>query len=433
MDRRWTSLFLLFSCFVRAQDLPRRNSFGVTVKPDSYGVSVTAVATDSPAAHSGLQVGDVITTMGTQTISTLGSFLQIVRSAPVSTPLSVSILRAGKTEQLSVQLVPVARESDPKVETLYSTIEVGGSLRRTLITIPKRATGRLPAVLLIGGIGCYSVDIPADLNDPYRVLSHDLSRAGLIVMRIEKSGIGDSQGSPCFETDFDSESQMYAAGLAALLTTPQVDPGKVFLFGHSIGTLIAPRLAAKNAVAGVVVAEAVGVNWFEYELANLRRQSILGGDSPVQTDALLRSKEVCMHRLLIERQPENSIESSMPECKKRNSYPVDALYMQQVAALNIAEPWSKISVPVLAIYGTADFITSEAEHNRIATIVNGVRPNSAEVKLIQGMDHHLEIMGTSERAYEQRVIQHKGGPYAEDLSIQITKWLCAQASCQPSS
>jgi hypothetical protein len=62
-----------------------------------------------------------------------------------------------------------------------------------------------------------------------------------------------------------------------------------------------------------------------------------------------------------------------------------------------------------------------------------VRPNSAEVKLIQGMDHHLEIMGTSERAYEQRVIQHKGGPYAEDLSIQITKWLCAQASCQPSS
>ena len=433
MNRCWTWLFLLFTCAVGAQELPRRNSFGAAVVPDAHGVSVTAVVAGSPAANAGLQVGDVITIMGTRSISTPADFVLSARSAPASMPLSVSVLRGGKPEQLLVALVPVSRESDPRVDTLYSAIEVAGSLRRTLITIPKGATGRLPAVLLIGGIGCYSVDNPADLNDPYRALSHDLSRAGLIVMRIEKSGIGDSQGSPCFETDFDADSQMYAAGLAALLTTPHVDPAKVFLFGHSIGAVIAPRLAAKIAVAGVVVAEAVGINWFEYELANLRRQSVLGGDSPAQTDDLLRSKEVCMHRLLIERQPEASIESTMPECKKRNSYPVDAPYMQQVAVLNIAEPWSKLSVPLLAIYGTADFVTSEAEHDRIVNIVNGEHPNSAEVTLIQGMDHHLEIMGTPERAYEQRVTQHNDGPYAEDLSVQVTKWICAHASCQPAA
>ena len=250
-------------------------------------------------------------------------------------------------------------------------------------------------------------------------------------MRIEKSGIGDSQGKPCFDTDFDSESQMYAAGLDALAAMPQVDRGRIFLFGHSIGTLIAPRLAAKRPVAGVIVAEAVGINWFEYELANLRRQSVLGGDSPSQTEDLLRSKEVCMHRLLVERQPGEVIEASLPECKKRNSYPVNALYMQQVAALNVAEPWTKLEVPALLVYGTADFVTSKAEHERILSMVNSAHPDAAKLIIVPGMDHHLETMGTQSQAYEYRVVQHKEGPYSVELSINVARWVCSQAQCQP--
>jgi hypothetical protein len=177
----------------------------------------------------------------------------------------------------------------------------------------------------------------------------------------------------------------------------------------------------------------VGINWFEYELANLRRQSALSGDSQTRADDLLRSKEVCMHRLLIEHQPEATIESSMPECKKRDAYPVDAPYMQQVAALNVAEPWTKLSVPVLTLYGTADFVTAEAEHQRIVDIVNSTHPGTATLTLITGMDHHLEIMGTPQRAFEERVNQHKDGPYAEDFSVEVAKWLCAHASCRPAS
>ena len=433
MHRSWIGLILLFTCAVSAQELPRRNSFGATVNPDPQGVQVSIVVPGSPAAQGGLRVGDVITAVGMHAISTSADFVQTVRSASASTPLTVSVLRMGKRDQLEVSLVPVAKESDPRVDTVYSSISIAGSLRRTLVSTPKGATGRLPAVLLIGGIGCYSVDNPADPNDVYRRLAHDLSKAGLIVMRIEKSGIGDSQGTPCFETDFNSETQMYAAGLAALEKEPHVDPDKIFLFGHSIGTLIAPRLAVKNSVAGIVIAEAAGINWFEYELANLRRQSVLGGDTPTETDDLLRSKEVCMHRLLIEHQPEESIESSMPECKKRNSYPVAAPYMQQVAALNVAEPWSQVRVPVLAVYGTADFVTAEAEHQRIVDIVNTGHPNAATLILIQGMDHHLEIMGTPQHAYELRVEQHKDGPYAGDLSDQVAKWLCAHAECKPAA
>jgi len=78
---------------------------------------------------------------------------------------------------------------------------------------------------------------------------------------------------------------------------------------------MAPRIANKEKVAGVTIAEAVGRNWIEYELWNLRRQLDLGGEAARQVDASLASKELCMHRLLVEKQSEAEIEIFHPECK----------------------------------------------------------------------------------------------------------------------
>lgn len=415
-------------CRAEPDVLPRRGVFGAAVADDPHGVRITAIVPGSPAATSGLKIGDVLTQMGAHPVATPADFLKAVHQSPVSTPLQIAVLRDGRTTYSQVVLIPAPTEvADSEVTTEYSSIVVDGSLRRTLITVPTHLSGPRPALLLIGGIGCFSIDNPADPHDPYRYLAHDLTRrVGLIVMRVEKAGIGDSQGGPCFTTDFNHESQMYAAAFDALVRDPRVDSKRVFLFGHSIGTLIAPRLALKRPVAGIIVAEAVGINWFEYELANLRRQSVLSGDGPAETDDLLRSKEVCMHRLLIQHETESVIEAEMPDCKKRNTYPVAAPYMQQVAALNIAEPWTRITVPVLAIYGTADFVTSEVEHQRIVGIVNAQRPGNGQLQLVDGMDHHLAIMGTPQHAYDVRVKQHGDGEYAAGLSTIVIRWISDQ-------
>ena len=423
-------LLLLLSMRTSPADpLPRRNTFGAALADDPMGARVTAVIPDSPAAAAGLKSGDIITVFASHKIRSSAELVAEVRAASVEQPVVVEVLRDKQPITLQAQLVLAPKENDPDVETVYSSIDVDGSLRRTLITLPKSAHGRLPGMLLIGGIGCYTIDNPNDPHDAYRFLAHDLARAGIVVMRVEKSGIGDSQGGSCFDTDFVHESRSYEVALDALLADPHVDPAHVFLFGHSIGTIIAPRLAQTKPVAGIIAADGVGINWFEYELANLRRQSELDGDAPAQTDALVESKELCMHRMLIDHQAESEIEKTSPACKQRNSYPVAAPYMQQVAALNIGESWMRIHAPVLALYGTADFITTESDHRRIAAIVNALHPGSAQVRLIEGMDHHLERMGTARQAYDARVHQHKAGPYAEDLSRVVSEWICSNAQC----
>src|ERR1700739_3895952 len=248
-------------------------------------------------------------------------------------------------------------------------------------------------------------------------------------MRVEKSGIGDSQGKPCFNTDFNAEAASYKIALDTLRGDPGVDPQRIFLFGHSIGSVIIPRMAQESPVAGIVFAEGVGRNWFEYELWNLRRQAELAGDSPTDVDATLRSKEVCMHRLLVEHQSESDIEHDLPECKTRNKYPVADAYLQEVAALNIAEPWTHIAVPVLAIYGTGDFVTTEPDHRRIADIVNANHPGAATLHTIAGMDHHLAAAGSPQAAYDLRVKNHKQAPYEERLSAEVSGWICRQTHC----
>src|SRR5581483_9455840 len=152
-------------------------------------------------------------------------------------------------------------ETDPGVTTMYGSLSVDGSQRRTLLTLPENSSGKLPAMLIAGGIGCFSVDVASNPQDPYLRIAHDVAKSGFITMRIEKSGVGDSQGPPCTSVDFNSEERGYAAAIEALQKDPRVDPSRIILFGHSISTLEVTQLAERYHVAGIIVAEAVGRDW----------------------------------------------------------------------------------------------------------------------------------------------------------------------------
>ncbi|HET7107017.1 MAG TPA: alpha/beta fold hydrolase [Candidatus Acidoferrum sp.] len=406
-----------------ADELPRRPMFGASISADPAGPRVDHVLPGSPAEKYGLKTGDIVTSFAARATKTPAEVVAAVRASPLDQPLAVQILRAGAAKTLTVRLAPAPTESDPDVETIYGSIRVGETLRRTLTTVPRGSNRRFPAVLIVGGIGCYTVDNPNDPADVYRLLAHDLGRAGIAVMRLEKSGIGDSQGGPCFNTDFNAESLSYKIALQALRSDSHVDPEHVFLFGHSIGTVIGPQLAMETPVAGIIAADGVARNWFEYELLNLRRQAELGGESPSAVDAELRLKEVCMHRLLIERKSEVEIEHDMPDCSAHDRYPVAAAYLQQVAAVNMAELWSRVSVPVLALYGTGDFVTSEEDHRRIVAIVNANHPGTAVLHTIDGMDHYLTTTGPAQAAFNLRVLDHKEAPYDKRFSTEISTWI----------
>jgi hypothetical protein len=406
--------------------LPRHAVFGAAVAEKPAGLTVVRVLPASPAQNAGVRAGDVIVSVDGVATPTIPAYLSEVHNLHAAELVSVTLSRDGKPMTLRVRLGEPPEENDPLVTTRYDSITVDGSLRRVLITIPKQAHTPLPGVLLIGGIGCFSIDVASDPQDPYLRLAHDLSRAGFVTMRVEKSGVGDSRGPPCQSVDFAGEKRSYAVALNALRADPAVNPKRVYVFGHSIGTIVAPRLAQRERVAGIVVAEAVGRDWFGYELRNTRRQLELGGTAAAATDAAMMDKYRCMYRLLVAKESEATIEVEQPSCKEHNGvYPVDAAYIQQVAALNVIEPWTRLGVPVLAIYGTSDFVTERDDHVRIVAIVNAAHPGAATLHEIAGMDHLL-YRASSPKAALDAFASGAAREYDTDLSAVIIAWLKQQ-------
>jgi uncharacterized protein len=413
----------------RADTLPRRGSIGAVMAPGPNAtVIVSAVIPGSAAAAAGMLAGDTIAAVDGKPVASVPAVLAAIKR-PAGQSVTLTIVRGGASQQLTFALREAARESDPAVETIYGSITVDGTLRRTLVTVPRGATDRRPAVLFVGGIGCYSIDNALDRNDAYHALALDLSRHGFVTMRVEKSGIGDSQGPPCATVDFNAESRSYAAALAALLADEHVLSKHVYVFGHSIGGTIGPRLAASgNGVAGLIVAETVGINWFSYEMINERRQATLDNLTPADIDADAATKEFCMHEVLIAKKTTAEAAAENPDCKGYG-YPASDAYMQQVAALNIADAWMKLNLPVLVIYGRADFITDESDHRRIADIANAAHPGSATLAFIDDMDHYL-VVSASQQASFARVRKAGGaGLYNEKFSATVAGWLCERERC----
>jgi hypothetical protein len=350
-----------------ALSLPRHAVFGAAVTDKPPGVTVTRVMPDGAAAAAGVATGDIIVSLAGVAVPNVAACLAEVHALHGGQTVRALIVRQGMPLDLTVALKSAPDESDPQVTTSYGAVKIDGALRRTFATTPIGAASPRPAVLFVGGIGCYSLDVATDPQDPYLRLAHDLSRAGFVTMRLEKSGVGDSQGPPCATVDFASEEYGYAVALTALRADPHVDSQRIYLFGHGVGTIIAARLARTEEVAGIVAAETVGRDWLEYEL-------------------------------------------------RSGTYPVDAPYLRQLAALDLVAPWAVVNAPVLVIYGKSDFVTRETDHARIVAIVNQTHGDSATLREIDGMDHLLY------RA-------ESPGQYDSQLSSTVVSWLCARERC----
>jgi hypothetical protein len=95
----------------------------------------------------------------------IGTAFASVKAAPSDGPVLFQITRGDATLSLPVVLDAAPNETDAMVDTLYQTVVVDSSLRRTLLTVPRGVQDQRPAVLILGGIGCYSIDNATDPQD----------------------------------------------------------------------------------------------------------------------------------------------------------------------------------------------------------------------------------------------------------------------------
>jgi dienelactone hydrolase len=279
-------------------------------------------------------------------------------------------------------------ETSSEFEIIYSSVLSGTNNLRTIITKPKNGS-KFPAVLIVGGVGCYSIDNPTQIEiQSMKLWADSLAKNGFVTMRIEKTGMGDSKGIPCKECDFNTEKQGCLDGLKKLKSLNYVDKENVFIAGFSIGGVIAPLIAQQEAVKGIIVYGTVGRNWLEYEIDNSVRQQELDGTLADAIDRFMRAEYIRLYALFVEKkQPEQVLKEYPQTAGHLLNYPMRIEYFQQVADVNIRELWMKTTAKVLAIHGSSDFVSSADEHELIKEIVNKYHPGNGNYLEAANCDH----------------------------------------------
>jgi len=253
-----TGLLSLFQT-VQAQSendpLPRRGYFGVGLEKADNGARVFSVAPDSTAAAAKIVVGDVIEAVDGRPSVTTEAVIALIGRHKAGESLKIDIRRDGNLRTIEAILKPYPLEQMANATLQYRSVVALPNVRlRTILSIPSSPpNSRFPAVLLVQGGGCGSIDTPFSPTVAQPGLMHLIGSQGFVTMRVDKSGVGDSQGAPCDSIGFKEELAGYQAALAALRSHPSVNPDQIYLLGISLGGVFAPLLAAETKVAGISV------------------------------------------------------------------------------------------------------------------------------------------------------------------------------------
>jgi pimeloyl-ACP methyl ester carboxylesterase len=360
-----------------AQELLGRRPFlGLHVNAAVDGrLVVVGVLDGGAAARAGVKEGDFVVAIDGEPVKDAIHLLAIARSHRPGKTVAFHVERAGRPLDLAGEAPPLPRETTDSGEVELGAIDVGGYRLRTIVNVP-RSPGPRAAILYVQGVRGRSCEYPLDPGSTLRRLVEGWADAGLLVLRVERSGVGDSEGPPCSVTGLDAELDGYLAGIDHLLGRNDVDPRRIFLFGQSFGTMTAPLLALERALAGVIVYGASGARWHDCVVDTTRRQRRLAGIAEAQVEAEvalwaelhgLVCREGWTPALAFEKRPHLRTLRSL-DCVGETLWGRHVSLFQQLDAIDLFSVWAAVGragVPVLVARGEYDWICTREEGEAI--------------------------------------------------------------------
>ena len=240
----------------------------------------------SDLLQQGLQKGDTILSFNDQRVETSLNWDNMLAGFREGDRYNLTIKRGDKTLQQSITFTGLPKENWVGLETEYSFLSYAGKKFRVIITYPtiENTKPETPnskpqsALFILPGYSCSSMELSGlPRKSGWGLLLKDLvTKSNMITMRVEKFGVGDSEGR-CSGTDFNTEMEIYRTALRALFDNKRVDKSKVVIFGSSMGSMQSALLANEFPVKAVVASGTFIKSWYEHMLEIERRIMEMNG------------------------------------------------------------------------------------------------------------------------------------------------------------
>ncbi|MFI5262955.1 MAG: alpha/beta fold hydrolase [Candidatus Kapaibacterium sp.] len=258
--------------------------------------------------------------------------------------------------------VPVQKYSPPPyADTLATTernieVRTGNYILSGVLTLPKKG-GLFPVVILVHGSGPHDKDETIGYNKPFKDLAYGLAAKGIATLRYDKRtfayGIKSAPDPKKItlkeETVDDAESALRLAK-----TFKEIDANKIFLLGHSLGAIAAPRIAkAAPFIAGIIF---MAGNARPFEDVILDQMAyILPLQAPKkQADSILQ--EVTAQVARIRRHDFNDSTATLP-------LGLSGVYWKDIKNYDQLKTAMSLSTPMLFLQGDKDYQVTMKDFN----------------------------------------------------------------------
>lgn len=340
---------------------------------------------------------------------------------------------------LSRGKVELNRPQEPKApfdyfseEVMFINKEDKIKLSGTL-TLPEKG-GNFPIAIIVSGSGPQNRDGAIFGHKPYLLIAHKLTQNGIGVLRFDERGVGDSEGDFSTAT-IESFSKDVKSAIDYLKTRKEVNTSQIGLIGHSLGGLIAPKVAVETGeINFVVLLAAPIVNGDQLMLSQKAAAERIGG---LPEEAIIEGKETFGKIYDFIRSSDKAgkelgddlnemfrvefngalSETEISSMTQQLVSPEMLGIIRSTASINLI----KLNCPTLALWGDKDFqVSSEQNSTELTRIIEESEKDNYKVVVLENLNHLFQECSTG-GIEEYPKIEQTISPDALDALISWVK------------
>ena len=351
--------------------------------------------------------------------SVQGDFYQVILTCGFTKGSQPFTFVFNKSEKLvGFFIAPKPTESEYALPayadtTLYTEKEVkiafAGGEMAGVFTSPKNASN-FPVVIMVHGSGPSDMDETIGSNKPFKDLAMGLASKGIGSIRyVKRSMVYPNSFSKAFTVKEEVlDDALTAVKLAETLAG--VNKSQIYLFGHSLGGMLAPRIATlAPSLKGIILAAAPARKLADLVTEQNAYLYKASGDTTAfgKQQFMESQEEIAKSRLLkLGAIAPDSMIMGAPA-----SYWIDLNNHDQVATAK------KINSRILVIQGGNDFQVSVQDFNIWKTALAANK--NASFKLYPELNHLLSVQKEKGNGNQYRVPANVSEALINDISLWI--------------
>ena len=276
-----------------------------------------------------------------------------------------------------------------------------------LMTLPSDLSKPVPAVVMVHGSGASNMDEKVLKLTPFKDLAEGLARHGVASLRYDKRTFVHARRMIRNKHLTVKEETIEDALLAVqmLKSDPRIDHDRIYILGHSMGAMLAPRIDAEGAdVKGLIMMAGTPYRLEEIVLRQLRQA---GRGSSILKKIIYKKRFRGLYQM-----------SDEEAKKKKFAGNLSLYYFKEMGQKTAADYLLTSKKPVLILQGGKDFqVLAKRDYRKFKKLLAG-RENT-HYKLYPELNHvfvkgiYNDILKASK---EYSVEQHIGEDVIGDIA-----------------